>query len=124
MLYDFHQKQNAKKPESIHATYHITGTPRIENVSSGTGVRIEEDGDSIMQSSPFPSSYPEPEPLPEFNIEMDVEKEDKDAEPGPGLELEPESDSDSIPEGIPTTLIMLATEEELEGMCNQHNKVK
>jgi hypothetical protein len=26
MLFDFHQKQNAKKPGSVHATYLITGT--------------------------------------------------------------------------------------------------
>ena len=36
MLFDFHQKQNAKKPGSVHATYLITGTrtPPIPNSSA------------------------------------------------------------------------------------------
>jgi DNA polymerase delta subunit 3 len=36
MLFDFHQKQNAKKPGSVHATYLITGTrtPPIANSSA------------------------------------------------------------------------------------------
>ncbi|XPS99647.1 hypothetical protein M3J09_008819 [Ascochyta lentis] len=59
MLFDFHQKQNAKKPNSIHATYLISGTKRIASESNGTNGRNGED--VSMRSSPFMSSMPEPE---------------------------------------------------------------
>ncbi|KAF1944353.1 hypothetical protein EJ02DRAFT_341034 [Clathrospora elynae] len=62
MLFDFHKKQNAKKPKSVHATYLITGTQRDSehtNDSNGTNGRNGEDTD--MRSSPFMSSMPEPE---------------------------------------------------------------
>jgi DNA polymerase delta subunit 3 len=57
MLYEFHRKQNDKKPGSIHATYIITGT-KIPT-SAQNLQREDVDGDSVMQSSPplpFPSS--------------------------------------------------------------------
>jgi DNA polymerase delta subunit 3 len=111
MLFEFHQKQNAKKPQSVHATYLLTGITRAENATTtsknetprkdGT-VRTQDDEDSIMQSSPFPSSFPEPEPLP--NVEFSLNDEDEDADS--------EEDSDDVS----TTTIMLVTEEELEGM--------
>lgn len=59
MLFDFHQKQNAKKPDSVHATYIVTGTKRDSKHSNGATAR---DGkDVAMRSSPFMSSIPEPE---------------------------------------------------------------
>jgi DNA polymerase delta subunit 3 len=59
MLFEFHQKQNAKKPNSIHATYLVTGTKRTTKHAKGTNGRHGEDVD--MRSSPFMSSMPEPE---------------------------------------------------------------
>jgi DNA polymerase delta subunit 3 len=93
MLYDFHKSQNAKKPNSVHATYLLTGTARTEPTESARKTQTQEDEDSIMQSSPFPSSYPEPEPPLEF--------EDEDVEP--------------VEENIPTTIVTLVREEDLEG---------
>lgn len=50
MLYEFHRKQNSKKPGSVHATYVITGTKRNTQTN---GVHSQDDGeDSVMRSSP------------------------------------------------------------------------
>ncbi|KAF1362764.1 hypothetical protein EJ07DRAFT_163360 [Lizonia empirigonia] len=59
MLFDFHQKQNAKKPHSIHATYLISGTKRVAGETNGANGRSEED--VSMRSSPFMSSMPQSE---------------------------------------------------------------
>lgn len=56
MLFDFHQKQNAKKPHSIHATYLISGTKRVAGETNGANGRSDED--VSMRSSPFMSSMP------------------------------------------------------------------
>jgi hypothetical protein len=87
MLFDFHQKQNAKKPNSIHATYLVTGTQRTTEPTNGTNGKHGEDVD--MRSSPFMSSMPEPE------------------------ESEDSEDSDEEPDK--ETTILLVREEELEG---------
>lgn len=96
MLYDFHKIQNAKKSNSVHGTYLLTGTPRTDSNEFVKKIQRQDDGDSIMQSSPFPSSYPEPEPALEF--------EDEDVYP--------------VEENIPTTMVALVTEEGLEGACS------
>ncbi|KAK5121522.1 hypothetical protein LTR85_005355 [Meristemomyces frigidus] len=59
MLYEFHRKQNAKKPGSVHATYLITGIRRAQSPAHTNGVHSQEDGDdTVMQSSPpLPSSF-------------------------------------------------------------------
>jgi DNA polymerase delta subunit 3 len=59
MLFEFHQKQNAKKPKSIHATYLISGTKRVAGQTNGTKSGSGED--VSMRSSPFMSSMPEQE---------------------------------------------------------------
>ncbi|KAJ4341312.1 hypothetical protein N0V95_007260 [Ascochyta clinopodiicola] len=59
MLFEFHQKQNARKPNSIHATYLISGTKRTASEPNGTNGRNGED--VSMRSSPFMSSMPGPE---------------------------------------------------------------
>jgi DNA polymerase delta subunit 3 len=57
MLYEFHRKQNAKKPGTVHATYLITGIRRIEPPQQPNGVHKEDGEDTVMQSSPvLPSS--------------------------------------------------------------------
>lgn len=68
MLYEFHRKQNSKKPGSVHATYLITGTrkqqPQVATQANGVHSQESgEDGDTVMQSSPpLPSSSaPQPE---------------------------------------------------------------
>lgn len=61
MLYDFHHKQNSKKPGSVHATYLISGTKRAVQINS---IRSQGDGDdTVMRSSPpLPSSsIPQPD---------------------------------------------------------------
>ncbi|KAK3709467.1 hypothetical protein LTR37_010840 [Vermiconidia calcicola] len=64
MLYEFHRKQNAKKAGTVHATYLITGTRRVEAAPSQTnGVHSRDGEDTVMQSSPVlpSSSMPRPE---------------------------------------------------------------
>ena len=57
MLYEFHRKQNAKKPGAVHATYLLTGIRRIEPPQQPNGVHKEDGEDTVMQSSPvLPSS--------------------------------------------------------------------
>jgi len=61
MLYDFHRNQNAKKPGTIHATYLLAGTKRVEAPLPSNGAKKDGD-DDYMQSSPFMgSSMPQPE---------------------------------------------------------------
>lgn len=56
MLYDFHQRQNAKKPGAIHATYLLSGTKRPEEPIPLNGNAKKDGEDDYMQSSPFMSS--------------------------------------------------------------------
>ncbi|OJJ51252.1 hypothetical protein ASPZODRAFT_156177 [Penicilliopsis zonata CBS 506.65] len=56
MLYEFHRHENAKKPQSVNATYVIVGTPKLPEKSETNGFHVKEDGDAIMQSSPYLSS--------------------------------------------------------------------
>jgi len=62
MLYDFHTKQNARKPGTIHATYLLSGIKRPEELEV-TNEGAKKDGeDDYMQSSPFVgSSMPQPD---------------------------------------------------------------
>lgn len=59
MLFEFHQKQNAKKPGAVHATYLLTGRkaapPSYQN-TNGNGAHKDGE-DTIMPSSPFMSSF-------------------------------------------------------------------
>jgi DNA polymerase delta subunit 3 len=55
MLYEFHRQQNGKKPGTVHATYLISGTKRVDEPESTP--TIKKDGeDEYMQSSPFMNS--------------------------------------------------------------------
>lgn len=86
MLYDFHHSENKKKPQSVHATYVITGIQKPQEILNANGAHTEnggDDGDDIMQSSPYmPSSMP---------------------------------NQDSVTDEVATTSIILAREEDLEG---------
>lgn len=57
MLYDFHQNENSKKPNSVNATYVITGVQQPEApAANGKTNGSDRDGDDLMQSSPYMSS--------------------------------------------------------------------
>jgi hypothetical protein len=86
MLFDFYQKQNAKKPSSVHATYLVAGKQRTLEDTNGTSG--SNGADVSMRSSPFMSSMPE------------AEEEDDN-----------ESDED---EPVKETTILLVREEELQ----------
>ncbi|KIW01799.1 uncharacterized protein PV09_06655 [Verruconis gallopava] len=95
MLYDFHHTQNAKKSGTVHATYYIAGILRSEKeqIAKPNHEPVSQpDEDTPMESSPFPSSYPEPDPVPSF--------ESDDAEP--------------TEEPVQNTTVLLVREEELE----------
>lgn len=96
MLYDFHHNQNSKKPQSVHATYLITGTIRTGPASSTNGTL----GDSFMKSSPFPSSMPEPEIDFEINLDENPVKED-----------------------VPIITILLVQEEQLEDAREEFEEI-
>ena len=52
MLFEFHQKQNAKKPGSVHATYLITGTRLPPKSQQSNNAESQDSEDAVMQSSP------------------------------------------------------------------------
>jgi DNA polymerase delta subunit 3 len=86
MLFYFHQKQNSKKPKSVHATYIVSGTKRIAEHNEA---RAGQDGaDAVMQSSPFMSSMPEQtegeEPVKKTTITITREEELEGAYPSGG----------------------------------------
>ncbi|KAJ5770284.1 uncharacterized protein N7511_002335 [Penicillium nucicola] len=57
ILYDFHRSENAKKPQTVHATYVISGIQKAPEPASRNGHANDED--EMMQSSPYlPSSMP------------------------------------------------------------------
>ena len=65
MLYDFHHKQNSKRPGSVHATYLVSGTTITTAIRSNSSQKAEDGEDTHMQSSPFVSSQ-----LPEEDTEI------------------------------------------------------
>jgi DNA polymerase delta subunit 3 len=71
MLFDFHQKQNAKKPGSVHATYLITGTRTPPKPQHHANADTQDGQDAVMQSSP---------PVPNSSAPQAPED---DAEPAP-----------------------------------------
>lgn len=66
MLYEFHRSENTKKPNSVNATYVITGIQRPREPPPSNDTKANNDGggeDEIMQSSPYlPSSMPNQDP--------------------------------------------------------------
>ncbi|KAF1839527.1 hypothetical protein BDW02DRAFT_593872 [Decorospora gaudefroyi] len=89
MLFEFHKRQNAKKPNSVHATYLVTGTPR----------RAEQTIDTDMRSPPFMSSMSEPEAPKDSDLDHTSESD---------------SEGTIVPSGVRETEIILVREEELE----------
>lgn len=66
MLYEFHRKQNSKKPGSVHATYLISGSKR-STAPTSTQSQDNDGEDSTMRSSP---------PLPSSSFQRPDEQED------------------------------------------------
>jgi DNA polymerase delta subunit 3 len=95
MLFEFQKHQNARKPNSVHATYLLTGTPKRAERSNGAHTRKGEDAD--MRSSPFMSSMPDPEGPGDSDYANDSDDEETPA-----------------PEGVKETRILLVQEEDLE----------
>ncbi|PYI33987.1 hypothetical protein BP00DRAFT_365821 [Aspergillus indologenus CBS 114.80] len=57
MLYDFHHNENNKKPNSVNATYILTGVQKApEPATSTNGFQSSADTDDIPPSSPYISS--------------------------------------------------------------------
>ncbi|KAK2745408.1 hypothetical protein FQN57_003751 [Myotisia sp. PD_48] len=52
MLYEFHRSENAKKPESVNATYLITGIRRSSQPDATSRNHLKDGEDDVMQSSP------------------------------------------------------------------------
>ncbi|KAH7115980.1 DNA polymerase subunit Cdc27 [Dendryphion nanum] len=60
MLYEFHSKENARKPNSVHATYLLTGRKQdVEHTNGTNGTNGTDGADTIMRSSPPMSSMPD-----------------------------------------------------------------
>lgn len=100
MLFDFHKHQNAKKPNSVHATYLVTGKKHTDEQAEGkagatNGTSGKHGEDVNMRSSPFMSSMPEAE----------------------------EEDDESDEEPVKQTTILLVREEELQGASYTEHKV-
>lgn len=68
MLFEFHQKQNAKKPGSVHATYLITGTRLPSKPQHSINTESQDGEDAVMQSSPPIPNSSAPQ-APEDDIE-------------------------------------------------------
>ncbi|KAF2672378.1 hypothetical protein BT63DRAFT_411653 [Microthyrium microscopicum] len=110
MLYAFHAKESAKDPESISATYLLSGVLRPPSTSESTPPPPATDGeDTIMESSPVPSSWID-QPTPYVEVTQVTDS--------PLIERvnEEETFADSIS-------IILARQEELEEVKDQFEEI-
>ncbi|KAE8841920.1 hypothetical protein PTNB73_06289 [Pyrenophora teres f. teres] len=85
MLFEFHKKQNARKPGSVHATYLITGTPRRAERSNGVNnrsikdidMKSDESDNSDFASDSDDEDTPAPRGVRETHVVL-VQEEDLD----------------------------------------------
>lgn len=56
MLYEFHRVENSSRPNSVNATYVVTGIQQKQEKLSSKRSQAKDGDDEIMQSSPFTSS--------------------------------------------------------------------
>lgn len=57
ILFEFHQKETAKTPGCVHATYLVCSVQRpVEAPVTLNGNHAKDGDDDVMQSSPFMSS--------------------------------------------------------------------
>ena len=64
MLFDFHKAQNARKLQSVHATYLVTGKKKPSVTTNGSSTKESEDISMRSSSPPF-SSFPRSESVHE-----------------------------------------------------------
>jgi DNA polymerase delta subunit 3 len=100
MLSEFQKSQNARKPNSVHATYLVTGTPKRTETPNGTHQQKGKGADAHMRSSPFMSSMPEQGEPEDSDYDSDSDDEDTPA-----------------PKDVKETRILLVREEDLESTC-------
>lgn len=55
MLFDFHSHENAKRPGSVHATYLLSGSKKLQQAEKVTN---GQNGYQHKEDSPIPSSPP------------------------------------------------------------------
>jgi DNA polymerase delta subunit 3 len=67
MLYTFHKTQTAKNPNSVHATYLVSGIKKSDTLVA-SGAKGKDGEDTVMDSSPFPSSWVETPDRPEPKV--------------------------------------------------------
>jgi DNA polymerase delta subunit 3 len=67
MLYTFHKTQTAKDPNSVHATYFVSGIKKSDALAA-SGAKGKDGEDTVMDSSPFPSSWAETPDLPKPKV--------------------------------------------------------
>jgi DNA polymerase delta subunit 3 len=92
MLYDFHAHENAKKPGSIHATYLLAGTQKVQEKPALSNGRKS----TKLEDEPVPSSPPP------FTSSM--------------LQSSQQNGDDEEAERSSIRIITLAREESLDGM--------
>jgi DNA polymerase delta subunit 3 len=97
MLAEFYKTQNAKKPNSVHCTYIVTGISRDHRHTNGANG--QHAGDTAMRSSPPMSSMPQAA-----------------GEGGPDEEESSDTDSDDESTQVKETAILLVSEEDLKGV--------
>ncbi|KAE8375849.1 DNA polymerase subunit Cdc27 [Aspergillus bertholletiae] len=56
MLYDFHHNENSKKPQSVNATYIVTGVQNAPAPATNGHTNGDEKKDDVFPSSPYVSS--------------------------------------------------------------------
>ncbi|KAJ5611089.1 hypothetical protein N7510_007808 [Penicillium lagena] len=80
MLFDFHRIENAKKPQTVHATYVVSGIQKPPQ-SPGINGHGANDEDAIMQSSPYmPSSMPNQDPADAVRVTSIILTREEDLE--------------------------------------------
>jgi DNA polymerase delta subunit 3 len=79
MLFEFHRHENSKKPNSVHATFFLSGTRRAEKAVATNGYHEKDGGDIDMSDAFMSSSMPQQEageaPVPTKSIMLVVEEE-------------------------------------------------
>ncbi|KAE8134411.1 DNA polymerase subunit Cdc27 [Aspergillus pseudotamarii] len=66
MLYDFHRNENSKRPQSVNATYIVTGVQKAPAPATNGHINGEENGGDVFPSSPYlSSSMPNQDSVPD-----------------------------------------------------------
>jgi DNA polymerase delta subunit 3 len=68
MLFEFQRLENSKKHNSVHVTYYLSGSRKVEKPVIGNGQHQKGGEDVPMQSSPFLSSSMPQQEVEEVSI--------------------------------------------------------